>query len=381
MKGLIFLENTVCLDYTKSLKEGATVIHYRDTYALIRLDYLKDNVETLYRKVKKPMIAIIKANAYGHGYQQVADVLKEYPYISMFGVATLKEAIDLRKLGVQQDILVLGAIPLEDLDMVIEYDITLSLFSKEYMNEILLLHHHTKPVKVHIKIDTGMNRIGFKTKEEFEDILVHCPSHVFQIDGVFTHFATADDYLQDDAYESQLNMFYDIIGNHQFRYIHCQNSAAMIYHKEPLSNMARIGIAMYGCDPSGNESQELKQVMSLYTRVVMLKKVKAGERIGYGLTYTALEDEFIATLPIGYADGFIRANQEREVYIGGHYYPIVGRVCMDQVMVKVDENVKVHDEVEIFGEHISLARMAKELHTIPYEIMCLVSERVERIYQ
>ena len=156
------------MDYTKTMKRGENVIHYRDTYACIRLDYLQDNVETLYQKVRKPLMAIIKANAYGHGYQQVANILKDNPHISMFGVATLKEAIDLRKIGIQQDILVLGAIPIEDLDLVIHYDITLSLFSKEYMAEIQKLYHHHKPVKVHIKIDTGMNRIGLKSKAEFE---------------------------------------------------------------------------------------------------------------------------------------------------------------------------------------------------------------------
>lgn len=175
--------------------------------------------------------------------------------------------------------------------------------------------------------------------------------------------------------------FYEIIGDHSFQYIHCQNSAAMMYHNDEKSNIARIGIAMYGVDPAGEESQELKQVMSLYTKVTMVKKVAKGERIGYGLTYTADQDEYIATVPIGYADGFIRANQGREVYINGHYYPIVGRICMDQMMIRVDETIKVHDLIEIFGEHLSLSRMAKELHTIPYEITCLVSERVERVYQ
>ena len=369
------------MDYTKALKRGGNVTHYRDTYACIRLDYIQDNVETLYQKVHKPFMAIIKANAYGHGYQQVANVLKDNPHISMFGVATLKEAIDLRNIGIQQDILVLGAIPIEDLDLVIRYDITLSLFSKDYMDEIQKLYHHHQPVKVHIKIDTGMNRIGIKSKKEFEDILSHCQNSIFQVDGVFTHFATADDPLQKEAYHRQIEMFYDVIGNHTFRYIHCQNSAAMMYHHDERSNLGRIGIAMYGIDPSGEECEELKQVMSLYTRVAMIKKVKKGERIGYGLTYTALEDEYIATLPIGYADGLIRANQGRQVYIAGRYYPIVGRICMDQMMVKIDENVHLHDRVEIFGEHISLARMAKELSTIPYEIVCLVSERVERIYQ
>lgn len=354
---------------------------YRDTYAVVRLDHLKHNVDVVYQKVQKPMMAIIKANAYGHGYQQVAEVLKEHSSIAMFGVATLKEAIDLRKAGVDKDILVLGAIPLEDLDMVIDYDITLTLYSQEYMQEIIYLYHHHKPVKVHIKIDTGMNRLGFKTKEEFENILAMCSSHIFQVDGVFTHFATADDPQQDDAYFQQLERFYQIIGQHQFKYIHCQNSASMTYHDATKSNLTRLGIAMYGIDPAGEECEDLKQVMSLYTKVAMIKKVNKGEHIGYGYTYQAQEDEFIATLPIGYADGFIRANQGRYVYIQGKEYPIVGRVCMDQMMVKVDESVKLHDQVEIFGEHISLARMAKELKTIPYEITCLVSERVERIYK
>lgn len=363
------------------MKEGVIVTHYRNTYAVIHLDYLLDNVETLYQKVKLPMIAIIKANAYGHGYKQVAEVLKDNPHISMFGVATLKEAIDLRKLGIYKDILVLGAIPLEDLDMVIENDISLTVFSKDYIHEIMHLYHHYKPVKVHIKIDSGMNRLGFKNKEEFEEVLKMCSSPVFQVDGVFTHFATADDASQNDAYQNQLDSFYAMIENHQFQYVHCQNSASMIYHETTHSHLGRIGIAMYGVDPAGHESKELKQVMSLYTKVAMVKFIKKGEKIGYGLTYTAKKDEYIATLPIGYADGVIRANQGRDVYINGHYYPIVGRVCMDQMMVRVDSTVKVHDVVEIFGEHISLARMARELDTIPYEIMCLVSERVERIYK
>ena len=353
---------------------------YRDTYAVVRLDYLKDNVNTIYQKVKKPMIAILKANAYGHGYQEVANVLKDSECISMFGVATLKEAIDLRKMRIHQDILVLGAIPLEDLGLAIEYNITLSLFSLDYMSEIKQMHHYNQPVKVHIKIDTGMNRIGFKTKEDFEYVLSCCSKDVFDVDGVFTHFATADDPKQDEAYHQQINKFYKIIDGHHFHYIHCQNSAAMMYHHDDTSNIGRIGIAMYGCDPSGQECPSLKQVMSLYSKVVMIKKVSKGEKIGYGFTYTAPEDQYIATLPIGYADGFIRANQGRNVYINGKYYPIVGRVCMDPMMACVDENVKVHDEAEIFGEHITLAKMAKELDTISYEITCLLSERVERVY-
>ena len=154
----------------------------------------------------------------------------------------------------------------------------------------------------------------------------------------------------------------------------------MAYHQDNKSNLGRIGIVMYGIDPAGNESDYYKQVMSLFTRVSMVKKIKAGSRVGYGLTYTAKQDEYLATLPIGYADGIIRKNQGRRVYINGKYFEIVGRVCMDQMMVRVDESVKVGDKVEIFGDHISLASMAKDLDTIPYEIICLISKRVERIY-
>lgn len=354
--------------------------HYRDAYACIQLDYLKDNVDLLHQKVNKPMMAILKANAYGHGYKQVANVLKDNPHIAMFGVATLKEAIDLRKLGVKQDILVLGAIPLEDIDLAILYDITLTVFSLEYAKELTQVHRNRLPVKVHVKIDSGMNRLGMKTREELQTFLKNYSSDVLNVEGVFTHFATADDETQNDEYEKQIQLFYDIIDGYEFKYIHCQNSASMMYHHDERSNLARIGIAMYGVAPTGEEDEELKQVMSLYTKVVMIKKVPQGEKIGYGMTYTAEEDQYIATLPIGYADGFIRANQGRKVYINGKYYPIVGRICMDQMMVRVDKDVKVHDEVEIFGQHISLCQMAKELNTIPYEITCLIAERIEREY-
>lgn len=357
------------------------VTKYRDTYAIIRLDRLVENVETLYKKVNKPMMAIIKANAYGHGYKEVAQALKDDPHIAMFGVATLKEAIDLRKSGIDKDILVLGAIHVEDEHLAVEYDISLTMFSFEYMDEIRQQHHGDKPLKIHIKIDTGMNRLGFKVFEDYEHLMKNIDPQTIDVEGIFTHFATADDESQDDEYQKQVDMFHEFIKNQKFKYIHCQNSAAMLYHPEKESNLARIGIAMYGVDPTGEENEELKQVMSLYSKVAMVKIVPKGEKIGYGMTYQTKEDEYVATIPIGYADGLIRANQGRCVYINEKYYPIVGRVCMDQIMVRVDESVKVHDEVEIFGDHISLSSMAKDLNTIPYEITCLLSERVARVYK
>lgn len=197
---------------------------YRDTYAKVRLDYIKENVETLYKKTKKPMVAIIKANAYGHGYKEVASVLKDESIIQMFAVATLKEAVDLRDLGVKQDILVLGAIPLEDLDIAIKKNISLALFSFDYLNKINEMHRYDAPVKVHLSIDSGMNRIGFKTEKEFEKAMEMIDSSKIDVEGIFTHFATADDFSQDDEYEKQLALFKSIVGNNRFKYIHCDNS-------------------------------------------------------------------------------------------------------------------------------------------------------------
>lgn len=353
---------------------------YRDSYAVINLKNMIYNIDQVHAMTKKPLMAVIKADGYGCGYKEVAKCLNIHPHVTMFAVATLKEAIDLRQFGIKKDILILGAIARkrEDIELAIEYDISLTVFSMEYLT-LLASFIASKPLKVHIKVDTGMNRIGFKTRDELESAISLMKNSYFDIGGIFTHFATADG--NDETYHQQLEHFYTMIEGYSFPYVHCCNSAAMMYHHEQKSNLGRIGIAMYGCDPAGNESPILKQVMSLYTKVVMVKKISANEQVGYGLTYTAKKEEYIATLPIGYADGVIRKNQGRNVYINGQLYPIVGRICMDQMMVKVDNKVQVDDIVEIFGEHITLATMAKELETIPYEIMCLITKRVECIYE
>ena len=352
----------------------------RDTYAIINLDNLKFNVELAYQKFKKPLMAVIKADAYGHGYKEVASFLKDIDYIEMFAVATLPEAIELRELGITKGILILGAIPTskEDIDLAIRYDISLTMVSVDYLKLLNEMIDPGKTLRVHIKLDTGMHRIGLTSKEELSTLLRLIDPEKFNVEGIFTHFATADG--DDEEFEKQYHLFYEMIGHCRFKYIHCCNSAAMIYHGDDKSNIGRLGITMYGCSPAGNEDEEFKQVMSLYTKVSMVKTIQPGDKVGYGLTYTAREREYIATLPIGYADGLIRKNQGRKVYINGRYYEIVGRVCMDQMMVRVDESVKIGDQVEIFGDHISLESMAKDLDTISYEILCLVSKRVPRVY-
>lgn len=351
---------------------------YRDTYSEVNLQDIRDNLDYIYKTCEKPMLAVVKANAYGHGSKKVAAVCENNPHVQMFGVATLGEGVELRHAGIEKDILVLGATREEDAYIASDFDITINVFSVPFAKAIASCNFQ-KSLKVHIKLDTGMNRIGLKTAQEFEEVLAILGTNPeIIIEGVFTHYGASDELNR--TYDDQFARFKEILKGHTFKYIHAANTAGALYHHETFTNMVRAGIAIYGIEPNGQEDTPLKQAMSLKSRITMVKPIKKGEKVGYGFTYTAKKDEYLATVPIGYADGLIRKNQNRMVYIQGRYYQIVGRICMDQMMVRVDEHVAVGDEIEIFGPHISLNQMAKELDTIPYEILCLVSERVKRIY-
>lgn len=354
-------------------------MHYRDTYAVIDTQRLIYNVEYINSKTNKDIIAVVKADAYGCGYQEVAKALQPVKHIKAFAVATLKEAVSLREIGIEKDIIVLGAIAKEkeNLLLVKKHNITLTLFSIEYAMSLIKLQ--VPKIRVQLKIDTGMHRIGLVSKEQLDDIYPKLIQNDFIIEGVFTHCATADD--NEIHYNNQKELFYKIIEGYDFKYIHLENSAALLMRSDDRSNIARVGLGMFGVDPGLNEDSNLKQVLSLYTKVIQVQKINKGEYVGYGYTYQCDKDTYIATMPLGYGDGFVRQNQGREVFINGKYYKIVGRVCMDQMMVEVDDTVKVDDIVEIFGDHISLIKMAKELNTIPYEIMCLLSRRIDREYK
>ena len=351
---------------------------YRDTRATVDLDHLLYNIDVIYKKSQKPLMAVLKANAYGHGDQAVASVLENHLAIAMYGLATIKEAIDLRIAGMKKEMLVIGPTRWEDAKYAAIYNVALTAYSMDYIQS-LVKEEFTKPLKLHIKLDTGMNRIGLRTREELEEALrLIKQNKMLKVTGIFTHFGASEE--ENDTYAQQLQRFKTMIEGYSFEYVHADNSAGTMYRHDDFTNLDRLGIGMYGVDPKGREISELKPVMMLSTTVLMVKHIKKGEKVGYGFTYTASKDEYVATLPIGYADGFIRKNQGREVYINGKNYQIIGRVCMDQMMVRVDETVQVGDLVEIFGPHLSIVQMAKELETIPYEIMCLLTDRVERRY-
>ena len=223
-----------------------------------------------------------------------------------------------------------------------------------------------------------MNRIGFKdlaTLHEAYDLLLQSGC---SIEGIFTHFCNTD--KEDRSYtDNQFAEFKKAVAslNHPFQWIHCDNSDATIFFEDEISNACRVGISLYGISPY---TDRLKPAISLFSEVSMSKSIQAGQSVGYGWTYTAQKDEMIGTCPIGYADGFIRKNQGRYVYVDGMMCEVVGRVCMDQCMIRLDHDIVPGTPVEIFGPHISLETMAEELDTIPYEIICLISGRVTRRY-
>lgn len=348
---------------------------YRNTWMEVNLDAICENVETIKDICKKDIIAVLKADAYGCGDSHVARAVLRAG-AKMIAVSSLDEALMLRNEGYTGEILIIGATGNEDVDILVHENISVAAYSLDWLDS--LNDCNPKGLKVHIKVDTGMNRIGLKNKKDIKNALDRLLEYGCNVEGIFTHYACADDSNQIETLQ-QFNIFKDIVEslNYDFKWIHCDNSDATLSLKEDFTNAVRLGISMYGVN---NYSVKLRYPISLHTRVVMVKKVPKGERIGYGLTYETKEDEIIATLPIGYADGLVRKNQGRKVYIDGTYCEIVGRVCMDQIMVKLDREVPIGTEVEIFGPHIHLEDMATELDTIPYEIICLISGRVTRTY-
>lgn len=347
---------------------------YRNTWMEINLDAIMDNIRRVREICGKRIIAVLKADAYGCGDLQVMRAVLEAG-AEMIAVSSLDEALMLRNEGYQGEILILGATDPNDVSTLVVNKITAAAYSPEWVSAVT--SGDCVGLKVHLKVDTGMNRIGFKDRETLHEAFDRLYAAGCSISGIFTHFHSADSSAE--LTQKQYEKFRDAVESLQypFEWIHCDNSDATVSFKDPLSNACRLGVSMYGIS---SYVHDLRYPISLHSQVIMVKRVPAGETIGYGATYKTEKEEIIATIPIGYADGFVRANQGRKVYISGQYAEVTGRVCMDQIMVRLDREVEVGTPVEIFGPHIHLEDMAEELHTIPYEIICLISARVTRTY-
>lgn len=368
---------------------------HRDTWVEVDLDCIYENVKAIQEHVTKDVtvIAVVKANAYGHGDAQIAKVALEAG-AKYLAVSFLDEAMSLRKQGITAPILVLGASRVSDLPLAAKEKITLTVFQKEWVEEAIDAYQNTvlETVNLHLKLDTGMGRIGARTKEEviqIMDLIEKEPN--LQIEGVYTHFATADE-LHSNYVEQQFGRFEalldEITKTYKIPMIHCGNSATTLRFPERIFNAVRVGIAMYGLTPSPEMEPTLpfplKEAFSLHTKLVHVKKLSIGESVSYGATYTTKEEEWIGTVPVGYADGWIRKLQGMNVLVDGKLAPIIGRICMDQFMIKLPHELPIGTRVTLIGKQgdkrISSNDVAAKLETINYEVPCMISYRVPRMF-
>ncbi|MCP3764030.1 alanine racemase [Domibacillus sp. A3M-37] len=362
---------------------------YRDTWAEINLDAIKWNVEKTMEHLDPSvfLFAVVKANAYGHGDLQVARAALKSGAKGL-AVAFLDEAIKLRASGIDAPILVLGAIRPEDAHLAATKQISVTVHDEDWLTKACVKEDQL--LNIHIKCDTGMGRIGLKTKEELQYVVRQIDqSAAFVFEGIFTHFATADE--RETGYmEKQLAQFRQLIDSLLVKppFIHCSNSAATLRFKGSGCNAVRLGISMYGLTPSTDITPllpfGLKPAFSLKSKLVQVKKLEPGEKVSYGATYEASGHEWIGTLPIGYADGWIRKLGGQDVLIDGRRVPIVGRICMDQCMVRLPKEYKPGTLATLIGrqqnQEITMEEIAKKRETINYEIPCVITSRVPRVY-
>lgn len=376
-------------------------------WAEINLQNLEYNFTQIRQHVKtaKPeakVLAVIKADAYGHGAVQAAKILQEAG-ADYFAVATVQEGVELREAGFTFPILVLGYVGDEDAALLADYDIAAALCDKATaITFSRAAQAEGKSIRVHIALNTGMTRVGFETrstKENVVEILDALQLPGIEVEGAFTHFAVADVDGGEEFTELQYRRFADMCleleknGVH-LTYRHCANSAAILQHTHTFTtdlyedtafNMVRAGIILYGYYPDADtrKTVPLKPVMTVKARVAQVRDIPAGDSIGYGRTYVADKPMRIAVFTMGYADGYPRvASNHISVVIHGKIVPAVGRICMDMSFAAVDGmEVKRGDEVVIFGEGpVSADTLADAAGTISYEILCDVGKRVPRIY-
>ena len=368
------------------------------TWAEINLDALKNNIEEIRRVTNKTskVMAVVKADAYGHGAVESSKVLLRNG-ADFLGVASHDEAMQLRNAGIKAPILILGASFGEHIEDYIVNEISCSVFSYDFALEIskkaVLLN---KPAKIHIKIDTGMTRIGFvagvNDDEVIDEIINISKLPNIEVEGIFSHFSTSDE--KDKQYTIlQFERFNNICNGLENKGLkipikHIANSAAIMMYPETHLDMVRAGIILYGLYPSDEVIKErinLKAVMTFKTRITRIKEISDNRGVSYGKTYITNGKTKIATIPVGYADGYTRMlSGKAKVLVNEEPRDIIGRICMDQCMIDVTNvnNVNVGDEVTLFGpETVTADTLASWMGTINYEIFCMISKRIPRVFQ
>lgn len=368
---------------------------YFRTQARIDLDAVEYNCSNVRAKLPDDckLLGVIKADAYGHGAVELAHLLDEK--CDFFGVACIEEAVELKKAGVKAPVLILGYVDSNVYDLVVKYDVRIPIFSMEsavaLSNEAV---RQGKTVPFHFCIDTGMSRIGFQVNEQSADMckeITLLPN--IEAEGLFSHFATADEAdltkakAQREKYKAFVKMLEDRGVNIPVKHL---NNSAGIMNFDEYFDMCRMGIILYGLYPSEEVDKSLldiKPVMSWLTHITHIKTLEPGREISYGGTYKTTEPRVIATIPVGYADGYPRClSNKGRVIINGQYANIVGRVCMDQFMVDVTDvkGVDLNSTVTLVGSDgdacLSMEEVSNSAHSFNYELPCRVARRVPRVY-
>lgn len=373
----------------------------RRTWAQVNLDVVADNFRYIKSITKAKLCCVIKADAYGHGAIYTAKKYEELG-ADFFAVSNIEEALQLRRSGISLPVLILGYTPVCDAGVLAENDISQCVYSSEYAGALSKAAEEAgATVKMHVKIDTGMSRLGFyyqdinRDEPAVAEVAAVCRLPGLEPEGIFTHFAVADEGENGDSFTMrQYGCFKEMIESLlrediDFQYRHCANSAAILDFPLSHLDMIRAGIILYGLEPSNDvrHKGKIKPALELKSVISHIKTVKAGATVSYGRKFTADRDIQIATVPIGYADGYSRAlSGGGSMLVHGRRCRILGRVCMDQLMIDLGDmdDVKIGDIVTVIGtdgnESIYAGELAELLGTISYEVVCDIGARVPRVY-
>jgi len=359
------------------------LVFQRPTWAEINLDALGSNYLVI-QKIVSParILAVVKSDGYGHGAVTVAKELQE-DGVAFFGTATITEAIELRNAGITTPVLVLSGLTPEQLPLLLQYDLMPSVYNAEFLKALdEYTRAQRKEVTVHVKVDTGVGRLGFTPSDAVEVLRQSLP--FVKIGGVYTHLACAE--IPNDPYtQTQLALFHQFLMENpqDDRLVHAANSSAVVNYPESHYNMVRPGILLYGISPV-EETLGLVPILTLRSKIMYMHWIHRGETVGYGRTFCAERDTLIATIPIGYADGLRRHLSNRlDVEIRGAMCRVVGNVSMDLTTIDVTEiadKVKLYDTATLIGPRTTAKDWARLLDTVVYEVTCLIGARVPRVY-
>lgn len=365
--------------------------------AIIEIMDLLKNIQAFKNLLttKTKFMAVVKADAYSHGAVPLAREMEERKAADYFGVAQLSEALELREAGIQMPILVFNTVRPEDISYAIQQNVTLTVFTKELAKDIASTAEELETkVNVHLKIDTGMARLGVTTFEEAYDIYQQLNSDYVHVEGIFTHFAQATDDSMENYTHEQFRRFKKVLDGFDakgisFELRHSCNTAGTINFPEYHLDMVRVGLGLYGFNPSlTNKGKiQLTPIQTVKTTVTYVKDFPAGESVGYNRTYLSNEPIRMATVAIGYADGVAKSLSNKGLFTyKGQRIPIIGDVCMDQIMLDISDipAIEIGDQVTYVGKatdnNIEMTEVANMIGASPYDLLCRMDERVNRIY-